>query len=219
MEARPVIDALYLAHPVVGDAIGLNEEQIAQRVKENLARASRWLAWLVYHIEDVAIRCSWLGYISVLPETPEMRERGLRDDDSEAATCTGIVLCGGYLSSGMKRGAKTLLNAQATPGELLRAFRASGKIEHQAARYTGDGDPGCIGTCSACSADAVLKMWPPSTHPRYVLDLLDFGPEPPDWSPTMSRDVLRRRLEIARTTGYSGQSSVEALLGIAKVIK
>lgn len=197
---------LYLAHPVVGDATGLNEAQIAERVKENLARASRWLAWLVYNIEDVAIRCSWLGYISILPETPEMRERGLRDDDSEAATCKGIVLCGGYLSSGMKRGAKTLLNAAPSATTLLRSFVRTGVVEHRAARYVGDGDPGCVGSCPACAAESVLGGSLAAARP-YVLDLLDLGPEPPDWTPEASRDVLRRRLEIARTTGSNGPTT------------
>lgn len=177
-------EALYLAHPVVGDATGLSPEQIAERVKENLARASRWLAWLVYNIDDVAIRCSWLGYIMSLPETPEMRERGLRDDDSEAATCTGIVLCGGYLSSGMRRGVKTLLDT----GE--QVTRTSADVRRELAKLT----------------EAIPENWP-NFQSRYVLDLLDFGSEPPEWSPAMSRDVLRRRLEIARTTGSNGPTT------------
>jgi hypothetical protein len=194
---------LYLAHPVVGDATGLTFEEIAALIKRNLDRASRWLGWIVRHTDDVAIRCSWLGYISALPETPELRERGLRDDDSEAATCTGIVLCGGRLSSGMRRGVKTLLSAQGPHASVLKEIAA--QLDHESARYTGDGDPGCVSGCLKCQ---INRLRVEVTRPRYVLDLLDLGDEPPlQWTAEQSRSVLQARLTFARTNGTNGPTT------------
>jgi hypothetical protein len=202
-------EPIYLAHPVVGDATGLDADQIAALVKSNLARAGRWVAWLVTNTEDVAIRCSWLGYIMNLPETPTMRERGLRDDDSEAATCTGIVLCGGRLSSGMKRGAKTLLEVGA---KNERVFTQATQLVYEAGRR----DPVDKDHYSLlCDARDELDK----RRKRYVLDLLELGDEPPAWTPQDSRAFLADSLRVARATGYSGRSSVEAILGIAQVIK
>lgn len=194
-------ESIYLAHAVVGDAIGLDAQQIAALVKNNLARASRWLGWIVTHTEDVAIRCSWLGYVSILPESVEMRERGIRDCAAEAATCTGIVLCGGYLSSGMHREARALLDTPDAQNEMLNEL--VNQIDHESARYTGDGDPGCVGACLKCK---VIDARAPF-HQRYVLDLLDLGDEPPDWSPEKSRENLANRLETARTFGTNGPTS------------
>lgn len=81
---------VYLAHPVSGD------------VAANIARAMRWLRWLMDNEPDVAFCCPWLPYLDVLNEdNAEHRARGLRDDVEIAKRCDGIVLCGGRLSGGM----------------------------------------------------------------------------------------------------------------------
>ena len=93
---------LYFAHPVVGSAAGTPEE-IEVVVQANLQRARRWLSFLFGVMPDAAFEMSWLNYIEILPEGQATRERGLRDDELNASRCDGIVLCGGELSSGMKR--------------------------------------------------------------------------------------------------------------------
>lgn len=84
---------LYLAHPVSAPN--------AAGIAENLARARRWLRWLVDHTAH-AICCPWLPYVEVLPDDSDAnRARGLRDDLAILERCDAIVLCGGRLSSGM----------------------------------------------------------------------------------------------------------------------
>lgn len=82
----------YVAHPVVGDVAG------------NVARARRWLRWLIDQEPLRAFCCPWIPYVEVLPDADaQQRERGLRDDEAMAARCDGIVLVGGRISSGMRR--------------------------------------------------------------------------------------------------------------------
>lgn len=80
----------YVAHPVSGD------------IKRNIANAKAWLRWLVDHEPGVALCMPWLPYLDVLDDdNAEHRARGLRDACAMAASCSGIVLCGGRISSGM----------------------------------------------------------------------------------------------------------------------
>lgn len=201
-----LIEPLYFAHPVVGDAAGKTPDEIAAIVAANLQRAHRWLGWLVPLLPDVAIRCSWLGYVASLPETPELRERGLRDDDSEVATCTGIVLCGGRLSSGMRRAITTMANTPSTNGVICDAID---QLDHERARYDGDGDPGCRIRCLKCRLRAVQQP----LQRRYVLDLLDLGAEPPASLRGMPTGPwLRDRLTHARITGSNGPTTAQTWL-------
>lgn len=78
----------YLAHPVSGDVPG------------NVARALRWLRWLVGQHPDWAISAPWIPYVLGLDESTD-RARGLRDDVAMVRRCDGIILAGGRLSQGM----------------------------------------------------------------------------------------------------------------------
>ena len=102
------IERFYFAHPVLGDAKPANDEERAAIVIANLRRARRWIGWLLREL-DVAIECSWVTYCEVLPESPEWRTRGMRDNCLSAMSCDGIILCGGYLSSGMRTEAQAVL--------------------------------------------------------------------------------------------------------------
>ncbi len=82
----------YLAHPVAGD------------VADNMNRARQWLRYLIDTQPEIAFCAPWLPYLDVLDEdNPAHRERGMRDDLAIAERCDGIVLCGGRISSGMRR--------------------------------------------------------------------------------------------------------------------
>jgi hypothetical protein len=81
---------LYLAHPVGSDPAG------------NYERAHRWLRWWMDVLPDAAINCPWLPFLRNGSDTDwDYRTRCLKDDLAIAATCAGILLCGGVVSSGM----------------------------------------------------------------------------------------------------------------------
>lgn len=82
----------YLAHPLGPDG--------PARV-ENIARAKRWLAFLIAAYPDTAFVCSWVAYAEVLTESPENRARGMRDGREVQRWCDAIFLVGGRLSGGM----------------------------------------------------------------------------------------------------------------------
>jgi hypothetical protein len=93
---RPRFDGLpvvYVAHPVGADT--------ATGIAANVARAHRWLAWLLAAEPDVAFCMPWAPYVATLPEDAHNRARGLRDDLAMVGRCDAIVLVGGRLSSGM----------------------------------------------------------------------------------------------------------------------
>lgn len=81
----------YVAHP-----IGQEPERAA-----NLARARRWLRWLISVHPEIAFAVPWLPYTDVLDETPDNRERGIRDDIAMLQRCDLVVLVGGTISTGM----------------------------------------------------------------------------------------------------------------------
>lgn len=81
----------YVAHPVGGDVAG------------NLARAKRWLRWLIRNHRDVSFVVPWLPYCEVLDDAdPEQRARGMADGEAVLRRCDVIVLVGGHLSTGME---------------------------------------------------------------------------------------------------------------------
>jgi hypothetical protein len=81
---------MYMAHP-----LGAEEP----RRTENIARAHRWLRWLIEVQPQWSITALWLNYAQVLDET--WRARGLRDTKVALERCDGIVLVGGVMSPGM----------------------------------------------------------------------------------------------------------------------
>lgn len=82
---------VYFAHPVGGD------------VTANVARAVRWLHFLMRVEPSVSFAAPWLAcLLSGIDDNDELsRARGLRDSERFAARCDGIVLCGGRISTGM----------------------------------------------------------------------------------------------------------------------
>lgn len=96
MVTAPLVDVVYLAHPVGAP------DRFA--VDANLARAGRWLRWLLEMETDVAIIAPWLATMLAGVQddmNPEHRRRGMRDNLATVARCSGIVLVGGRVSSGM----------------------------------------------------------------------------------------------------------------------
>lgn len=89
---------VYFAHPIGRDLPG------------NIARARRWIVWLWEHNPDATIIAPWLvgveefarRYPDIVDDTghPE-RDRQMRHAKNVAARCSGIVLCGGEISTGM----------------------------------------------------------------------------------------------------------------------
>ena len=86
-----LVTVAFVAHPVGPDG--------PPRVA-NLARAERWLRWLILQHEAVAFVVPWLPYCHVLDESH--RDRGFRDNMATLAMCGSIVLVGGELSPGMR---------------------------------------------------------------------------------------------------------------------
>lgn len=97
----------YVAHPVgQGDVRELN-----------LARALRWLRWLLTEHPADAFVLPWYPYVLVLSEA-EGRDRGMRDDLACVDICDGLVLVGGVLSPGMSKE----LEVAVTQGKVILSY-------------------------------------------------------------------------------------------------
>lgn len=109
----------YMAHPLGSD---YDREQ-------NIARAERWLAFLIHAYPQYAFVAPWVAYAKILPETTDNRDRGIRDDLNVLRRCDGIVLVGGRMSPGMvseleealwkKMDVLDLIHLGPEPGQLL----------------------------------------------------------------------------------------------------
>lgn len=88
---------LYLCHPVKGDG---KPETIAA----NLARARRWYNFLSARWPLVALNANWIIEVERGDECDAAsREVGLQRDEAIARRMDGVVLVGGYVSTGMAR--------------------------------------------------------------------------------------------------------------------
>jgi hypothetical protein len=97
----------YMAHPYSGDRAA------------NLARALRWLRWLVDHCPRWAIAAPWIAYAQALDDTvPEHRERAMRDCLAWASDEELIILVGGRVSDGMQQELDTAAAEGATVCDL-----------------------------------------------------------------------------------------------------
>lgn len=88
---------LYVAHPLgAPDARG---------IQANILRALRWLAWLRKTYPNITFIAPWIAAVLAGADDsdPAAREAGLVDDCAVVERCDGIVLCGGRISSGMRR--------------------------------------------------------------------------------------------------------------------
>lgn len=83
---------VYVAHPYGGDP-------------ENLARARRWLAWLLGHPDfaGCGFVADWILTCELLVETVDNRSRGLEVDLELVRRCDVLVLVGGRVSPGMEQ--------------------------------------------------------------------------------------------------------------------
>lgn len=111
---------LYVAHPVAPtqgelvDAIRFTPEDASdeervriatQPVRDNIKSAMRWLAWLRKSFPETTFIAPWIAGIMSGEDNsvPAQREAGLVDCCAVVERCDGIVLCGGRISSGMRR--------------------------------------------------------------------------------------------------------------------
>ena len=93
----------YFAHPVAPIAPTDEPRHYRNELALNLARARRWLRWLITNQPDVSFLAPWLPYVEVLDDSiPAHRERGIRDRLAVVEACQGIVLCGPRISKGMR---------------------------------------------------------------------------------------------------------------------
>lgn len=84
---------VYVAHPVGAPT--------PEGVAQNLARARRWLRWILRHYE-VAVVADW-SYCELLDDhNPADRAFGLACDEATVKRCDEIWLVGGVVSSGMR---------------------------------------------------------------------------------------------------------------------
>jgi hypothetical protein len=82
----------WMAHPLSGDIPG------------NLARAERWMKWLLATFPDVDIVADWILWCRVLDDTnPVDRERGLRFDEEIISRMDDFIIVGCSISGGVDR--------------------------------------------------------------------------------------------------------------------
>lgn len=109
---------LYMAHPVAPTTDEIDQERSAYFpaamtdtalagicVGRNLNRAMQWLSWLGKSFPETTFIAPWISAIMAGEDDldPNQREAGLLDCCSVVERCDGIVLCGGRISSGMRR--------------------------------------------------------------------------------------------------------------------
>lgn len=82
----------WLCHPLSGDVPG------------NIARAKRWLGWLLRTFPQIDFAADWILWCEVLDDSNEVeRQRGLNFCEVMIHRCDAIWLVGGAISSGMQR--------------------------------------------------------------------------------------------------------------------
>jgi hypothetical protein len=81
------------------------DEMVKLALQANIDRALRWLAWLRKSFLETTFIAPWIACVVSRSGdgTPEEREAGMVDDCAVVERCDGIVLCGGRISSGMRR--------------------------------------------------------------------------------------------------------------------
>jgi hypothetical protein len=87
-----IVKVMYLCHPVAGD------------VSANVARARRWLRFLLGYLPGIVVIAPWIHDIEELPmrdEYPADRDISLARCTITASICDGVILVGGRVTAGM----------------------------------------------------------------------------------------------------------------------
>lgn len=103
MTARPV---WYVSHPLSPLPEELSWYSSVRRAHDaNVRRALRWLAWLRINFPAVTFVAPWIADVMSGADDadPAQRATGLLDCCTTVELCSGIVLTGGRVSSGMER--------------------------------------------------------------------------------------------------------------------
>lgn len=86
---------IYLASPLRADT--------PEGVAENLARAKRWLAWVLQTFTHVHPIAPWIPCVEVLDDqVAENRWRGMSANLAAIERCDAVWLVGGRVSDGMR---------------------------------------------------------------------------------------------------------------------
>lgn len=104
-------------------------EAEARALRANLDRAMRWLAWLRKSFPETTFVAPWIATVMSLgnDDSQKLREAGLIDDCAVVERCDGIVLCGGRISSGMRREMEHGAKAARGPGrEVFAVYDMTG---------------------------------------------------------------------------------------------
>jgi hypothetical protein len=105
-------------------------------IPSKLDAAERWAAWLSLRFDAFFI-VPWVAICRHWPDSGETRKRGLELDLAAVRHCHGMLMVGGFISSGMvsdKSAARDVwdLSEFETPEDLERASEASGGYEMDA---------------------------------------------------------------------------------------
>lgn len=80
-------------------------DDVTMAIRANIDRAMRWLDWLRRAFPETTFTAPWIASILAGADDsdPAQREAGMRDNEAIIERCDGIVLCGGRVSTGMRR--------------------------------------------------------------------------------------------------------------------
>jgi len=104
---RPTEEEIAAAMSAVSERVDPRDRgpAIREALALNLARAQRWLVWLRRSFPESTFIAPWIAAVLSGEDDndPAQREAGLIDAEAVAAVCTGVILCGGRVSGGMRR--------------------------------------------------------------------------------------------------------------------
>lgn len=92
----------YMAHPVASYTLYHPQLKGKHTIKENLARAKRWLKALQDANPHAVVIAPWITNAEVYGQNPEDRAANLLRDCYVIGRCDSIVFVGGRMSEGMQ---------------------------------------------------------------------------------------------------------------------
>lgn len=134
---------------------------------ENAARAGRWLQWLRKSFPETTFIAPWMvGILTGDDDSdPAQRERGLLDACCTIERCDGIVLCGGRISSGMRREMEhgqrsNFVKFKPDPDPFVGGVIDLKPLYFEVYDLTGLGAEPPLGrACDSCYAPTTLAKW------------------------------------------------------------